>query len=302
MKDLTYLLSIARKPVPVYIYADLNARHTNLGHSSCNDRGRLLVNLIRRDILTNIGPDFKTFISDRGTGTPDIVLGNRHSNLNITLTQGPITTSDHIPIYSKLATKPIVIKGRKLLQIKKANWIQFKTIINDKLVTEEDNQTKKTKAQIDQDLENWFKVIKQAMERSIPSTEFTIMPHPRMSDKQKILQQRFNILKDHARRLGWTSASREIYKTIHRELNEECNRTYNENWTKLIKETENIYNEPKKFWKNIGRMMGAKEDRAPYLKTSNGDKVYKDNEKLNYSEINGRMFFEYLKKKTQNLI
>ena len=100
-----------------------------------------------------------------------------------------------------------------------------------------------------------------------------------MSDKQKILQQRFNILKDHARRLGWTSASREIYKTIHRELNEECNRTYNENWTKLIKETENIYNEPKKFWKNIGRMMGAKEDRAPYLKTSNGDKVYKDNEK-----------------------
>ena len=124
--NLQSLLSIARKPVPVYIYADLNARHTNLGHSSCNDRGRLLVNLIRRDILTNIGPDFKTFISDRGTGTPDIVLGNRHSNLNITLTQGPITTSDHIPIYSKLATKPIVIKGRKLLQIKKQTGFNLK--------------------------------------------------------------------------------------------------------------------------------------------------------------------------------
>ena len=114
------IMRYLRKPIPTYLVADLNARHIQFGHGSTNARGRLLLNYIRRDIITLLGPEFKTYIGTTGTGTPDMMIGNRWANLNVSLTQGPITTSDHLPIYMKIATKPIIIQGKTRLEIKKS--------------------------------------------------------------------------------------------------------------------------------------------------------------------------------------
>ena len=184
--NLQNILNLARKPSPVYIFADLNARHMSLGHKSTNARGRILVNLIRKELITFFGPDFKTYINDRGSGTPDIVIGNRHANLNLSITQGPLTTSDHLPVYVKLATKPIISRGKKMMHIKKANWEAFQTTLNKNSNSEEETIITKNKAQIDKELGNWFEEIDKAIKHTIPATEFRIMPHPRVSDKQKI--------------------------------------------------------------------------------------------------------------------
>ena len=113
------LISLARRPLPTYFFADLNAQHTLFGYGRANNMGNILAALIQRNILTYLGPDFKTRITAVHATTPDIALGNRYANLNIALQQGPMSSSDHLPMYIRLATKPITIRGRKVMKIKK---------------------------------------------------------------------------------------------------------------------------------------------------------------------------------------
>ena len=76
------ILKIARKPYPTYILADLNATHRALGHHRDNPRGISLVNLINRNLLTHLGPNFPTYFSRNAT-IPDLVLTNRHPSFQL---------------------------------------------------------------------------------------------------------------------------------------------------------------------------------------------------------------------------
>jgi len=69
------IMKIMRRNIPAYIIADLNARHRSLGQNNNNLMGSELINLIHRNIITHLGPDFDTFVSARGKGRPDIILG-----------------------------------------------------------------------------------------------------------------------------------------------------------------------------------------------------------------------------------
>ena len=169
--------------------------------------GRILTGLINKNMIVHLRPDFSTFIGRGGSGNPDIVLGNRHANLNIVLTQGPVTTSDHLPLYAQLATKPIIIRGRKYYKFKKANWEVFQSHINNSYVQEinkngNESNLRKNKTQIDEDLNKWFSTIEEAMKKAIPTTNNTIMPHPRATDKQKVLHHRLTMLTNNAERFG----------------------------------------------------------------------------------------------------
>ena len=108
------LLSFIRKNVPVYIIGDLNARHLSLGYNNNNANGNIINNLINQNLVSHLGPEYKTWITPMGTGTPDIVLGNQKIYHNIAIKQGPITTSDHIPMIIKISTKPILNKRQNL--------------------------------------------------------------------------------------------------------------------------------------------------------------------------------------------
>ena len=96
-----------------------------------------------------------------------------------------------------------------IIHVKKANWELFQDVLSTNQEQVVDNTARKTKAQIDQELEDWFIAIDKAIKKSIPITEFKVMPHPRMSEEQKLLQFRYKTLKEHVERLGWTPASRE---------------------------------------------------------------------------------------------
>ena len=99
LDEIQSLISMARKTTPTYFFADLNARHRLFGCNDNSNMGKALEELIRRNILTHLGPEFKTFITRAHATNPDIALGNRFAHLIITIQQGPITTSDHIPMY-----------------------------------------------------------------------------------------------------------------------------------------------------------------------------------------------------------
>ena len=103
---------------PGYLMADLNAKHRVLGHHDNERKGNYINTLINRDLLDYCGPDFTTLTN--GRGKPDIVLANRQAHFNFLIEPGGLTTSDHIPIKMRIATKPIVAKiGDRLAEISK---------------------------------------------------------------------------------------------------------------------------------------------------------------------------------------
>ena len=143
-----------------------------------------------------------------------------------------------------------------------------------------------TRQQVDAEMHKWFNIMKKAMMKSIPSTEITIMPHPKLTSKQRKLQNRYRILKQHADHYGWTPASRNIYRSTQDQLREESTKAYNANWRKLIENTQKLYRDPKEFWRNIRRLMGSSDDQTPYLYNTAGEKVYSIQDKVNlFKEI-----------------
>ena len=91
---------------PVYLLGDLNAHHPMFGYRYTDVKGREISNLINRNIVSYLGPEFPTLVA--ANTKPEVVLGNRHAFYNIIITEGEITTSDHLPIIVKLSTKAIV--------------------------------------------------------------------------------------------------------------------------------------------------------------------------------------------------
>ena len=278
IQEITNLL---RKNIPVYIVGDLNASSRNLGHSTTNNNGRIIDNLIRRNIVTHMGPEFKTVINNRGSGTPDIILGNRHMHMNLQIQQGPLTTSNHLPIIIKIATKPISVKGTKRLCYKKANWEKFKETILESCGELEVNTENRNinKEYIDGKILQWTDLVKKAVKKAIPEVEYKTLPHPKETQKQRELQTLYQNLKIIGERRGWTLAQRHIFRTTQEQLRDECKKAYNDNWESLIRKIETTKNDPKSFWDSVKRIMGGKVNPTPYLLDEQGNKKYDEKEK-----------------------
>lgn len=107
----------------MYFAGDLNATHTNLEHNSNNTAGRQLNNLINANLVRFMGLDFRTYHSREATGKPDLLLGNNKTYFNYAVTQGGLSTSDHIPLIIKISTKPIKLRTNTVpaFNFRKAN-------------------------------------------------------------------------------------------------------------------------------------------------------------------------------------
>ena len=275
------ILKVARRNSPAYIIGDLNAKHPTLSHTrGTNYFGNVVDNLITNNLLVHLGPDFNTTITHNGTGKPDIILGSRNLHHNLKITQGPVTSSDHIPIVLELATKPIMVNIKEKLNLKKANWENITVQLTEKMNNLNlENGGPKNKAFIDNKINKWYKIIENTLEENTPKTRQKILPHPKETPRQKLLQYRYKNLKAVGERLGWTRLQREEFLNIQIELIEESHNNYYNNWKSLIRQTEIKYNDPKAFWQKIRKLMGGKNQSIPYMKDAQGNKLYSDTEK-----------------------
>ena len=66
---------IFQKTDPVYFIGDLNANHEAFGYRTNNLNGRLIKDLINKNLVTHWGPEFSTLV--RREGKPDIILPNK---------------------------------------------------------------------------------------------------------------------------------------------------------------------------------------------------------------------------------
>lgn len=105
---------------------DLNARHPILGNNDNNAVGRTIFNLIGDGKFNHMGPDFRTFVTNRIASTPEIILNNMNQCHNFHAKPGRVTTSDHLPVIINLSGSPIQIPTEPRLDLKHTNWDNFK--------------------------------------------------------------------------------------------------------------------------------------------------------------------------------
>ena len=281
MQEFQSLTNLMRKTIPVYCFADLNANHPTFGYDRPNPMGRGLANLVNRNIITYLGPDFKTYITQNSATSPDIALGNRHAYLNLNIQEGPVSSSDHIPMYIRLATKPIAILGKKTWKIYKANWPKFKDLLTTNMEKVDVNENSRlTKNEIEKEMDKWFDTMSEAMKVAIPTSRVSILPAPKLNEVQKRLLYRYKTTIQLSKRYGWSGPLRYIYKIIQNKLRDESVKAYNENWHNLIQSTQDEYSDAKTFWRTIKRLMGNNESPAPYLYKPDGSIAYSEEDKI----------------------
>ena len=134
----------------------------------------------------------------------------------------------------------------------------------------------KTKADIDHELMQWADSIQKATETSIPKNKTNYHIHPQESDFLKILENLYIQLKNLD---SWDRGQLNIIKNIQELIKQENVRLYNERWSEKISKLQEIYNNPQKFWRDIGNLMGGKKNSNTYIVKANGEKLHTEKEK-----------------------
>ena len=231
------------------------------------------------------GPDFNTLVHQRGR--PDIILTNRHDFLNTIITEGDITTSDHIPILMTIATRPILREIKKTKDYRNADWDKFREVMDEKITRQErqvpltDRQIDKTI--IDEALRAWTDDITETIEDTVPTKEMKYFTHPRDSDLLKLLEMMYTEMKS---RDQWTIEDRQVLRHIQEIIKEEATRLNNQKWSETIDKLQDCYGDSAKFWGKIRKLMGGRQVTVPYILDSRGNKITDDiNKEEKFREI-----------------
>ena len=279
-----------QKNIPVYSIGDINANHVILGYNRENNKGKIVKRLIDDNIVKHLEPEFNTLVGKKGK--PDIVLSNKIAHLNISIEEGSLTTSDHIPMIITLATKPIIKSIQKRRNYKKANWERYKTAVTEKMNTEINsnllNSANTDKEQIDNAILNWMNIINDSADETIPKTKIMYHIHPKDSDYMKLLKIAYKQMQNLN---GWSREQMIMIRNIQEEIKTESIWLNTEVWNTRIKNLNDIYNNPAKFWKDVQKLIGGKAKGVPYIIDNRGNKLYDSREKEpKFREIWGNIF------------
>lgn len=182
--------------IPTYFVGVIIARHHILGNNDSNTNGRVIANLIRDNKFTHLGPDFKTYLTNRAASTPDIILNSNIHCHNIYIKQGKITTSDHLPIIIQLSGSPIQLPTAPQMDLKHDNWDEFQTELAQNTF---ENMDGKIKTAINSEMHSWFGLLQKAMDNHIPIRHYCTIPHPNIMPELTALKEEFRQLQLTAR-------------------------------------------------------------------------------------------------------
>ena len=103
---------------------DLNAKY-QLFEVANNPKGKHMETINRLGRINPRGPTFTTFIGGNYTTKHDKVFTNQSFYYSLHLKQGPVTTSDHLPIIAIISSNPLQILIKTRFSYRTANWEDF---------------------------------------------------------------------------------------------------------------------------------------------------------------------------------
>lgn len=90
-------------------------RHRMLGQNTNNLMRDEIVNLMNQNMITlgliSIHCQYRHYMR-----------GNKNTHMNHAIQQGPLTTSDHLPIVFTLAPSPIMVPQKEMFSLERADW------------------------------------------------------------------------------------------------------------------------------------------------------------------------------------
>ena len=196
---------------------------------------------------------------------------------------GNLTASDHLLVIIKLSTKPIAKSEQNKFNYSNTSWELFIEKREERInnANRENNLSDKNDIdaeEIETSLSNWINIIKDTRDKIVPKRSLNYFIHARESDYLKLLE---NIYKAIISKPFWTRHDLDVIKEIQRRLLEENLRLSKEAWETKINHLNENYKDSSKFWGQVRKLIGNNKVKNEYLIdiNSNGNKVYKDEEK-----------------------
>ena len=264
-----------KRPHPVYLLGDLNARHTFLGHNDCNLIGRSLQRLMRHDTIRHIGPYFPTLVRHNSSTAPDSVWSNNKTFHNIHLRPGPLTSSDHLPIIATITVQPIQIPIKPRLQTAKADWTKYTDLLSEADFHYDPHPTLE---QLDDFTDLFTDHILNATKESIPTITQRTIPGIKPTHELQLIQIQYDATLEYTRRYG---TNVDIYRwtlELRHRLADEYRRLQSKTWDELIEKLD-IEDSPTKFFQQIKRLQGNNKQSTPYLRDEQDNKLETPQEK-----------------------
>uniref|UniRef100_A0A0P4W158 Reverse transcriptase domain-containing protein n=1 Tax=Scylla olivacea TaxID=85551 RepID=A0A0P4W158_SCYOL len=271
-------LRLFRRQSPVFLAGDLNARHPTLGTATTNQVGRDLIDYLRRQTAKHIGPNFPTYYGPFSSSSPDIVLTNRLNFLHYTITPGPLTTSDHIPLILDISTSPLLTPTLPTYAYHRTNWEQF-TNDNGLQMTNYHDISQASLEEIDRALQIWTYTVKTTADRHIPKTTYRVDPQPRPSRLTQITRIQFDALREQASQTGWTIANYRRYIQLRHTLTDRRRQESKDHWGSRLASLAVSHTNPRVFWKKVKQLSGRSVGPDSYLIDDQGHRHYSDADK-----------------------
>lgn len=259
--------------LPVYMLGDLNGRSSTLGYRDTNTVGRQIDILIDRGHVRHLGPHFPTFITNRCSTTPDIILGNSHIYHNIHMEAGPPTTSDHIPIIFTINSSPIQIPTKERFSYKRANWEAYREHFREQNIGIIDNV-----GELDWETGEWTREIIEGANLHIPKVRYRTIPGAKSNRDIDRIKGLYREIHRIIRVKGSNRARKGMLDRCRNLLGEEYRKQHRENWDKLIDKVGQ--QNPEEFWQSIGRIYGKREYKGvQHLRDHNNNMIVEDRDK-----------------------
>ena len=271
MYDMFRLSSL---PHPCYMLGDLNAHHRMFGYRGTNKVGRALNALVDRGEWTHLGPNFKTFYGPGGTGTPDVVLCNRHAVLNHHIMPGHSKAgSDHTPIKMIISTSPIIIPTPKRFIYSEANWDEYRRVINEELILPELNH--QPTESLEQAVTHFYEVLQRAKRAAIPEKENKVKLHAKRSRLLTRLEHQLSDLREDGDCNGWDRQKYRTQMQLIAQILQETKRLHTEQWQERLAGIVDHANDPKKFWAMVNRLKSKEHvSKLDYMYDKDGNECY----------------------------
>lgn len=262
---------------PTYIIADFNAKHIFLGNRTSNEVGKGLNIFYQNNKLIHLGPNFPTFFNINSASTPDLVLCNNKTFHNHKIEQGPLSSSDHLPIILTITSKAITEAVPPRLLMTNTNWDNFRKTVEEKLLVQTEEREEPIE-RIDGMLDRWYSAIKEGITKNIPITKVKIVNKAITNRDIVLLQRQFYMLNNNAARYGWTRQDYAEYRRLKQQITIESRRQQEREWEKEITLLTNTHNNPNLFWSKIKALKVSTNSNPSYI-LSNNTKIYEDREK-----------------------
>ena len=255
---------------PTVILTDANSKHSNFGHNTPNNAGKLLNNICETLNLHYLGPDFDTFYSHTRKGKPDIILCNtQFLYLAHQIKEGPrLTSSDHIPLTLITSTNPILTKTKETYNYNRADWGKLKDHMNNLELPKIQNINT-------QDIDHQWEILNnhilEGAKNYIPTRNYKLIPSFTQSNRTRILSKIYNERhKEYRHNMDINKA--EILQRKQNHIESSKSHDILTFWSNKIEEIEEYKhrNNPRKLYKTVKNLMGTKNhNKGTYLIKNN---------------------------------